>query len=151
MGGDHAPHAPVAGALLALAELGSDHSVTLVGRSQVIEDELHRLEAQQFDGFDASTNLAFLIFKQALLNFDAGVASAGALVAVVLANIVAAEMGAQIRTTSGPAIERAGDLAAVLTALNKGVRGMLTPAGGFAMRSKVAFMSADVKSVPSWN
>jgi sorbitol/mannitol transport system permease protein len=39
---------------------------------------------------DASTNVAFLIFKQALLNFDAGVASAGALFAVVLANIVAA-------------------------------------------------------------
>jgi sorbitol/mannitol transport system permease protein len=38
---------------------------------------------------DASTNVAFLIFKQALLNFDAGVASAGALLAVVLANIVA--------------------------------------------------------------
>ena len=37
-----------------------------------------------------------------------------------LANIVAAEMGAQIRTTSGPAIERAGDLAAVLTSLVKG-------------------------------
>ena len=39
---------------------------------------------------DASTNMAFLIFKQALLNFDAGVASAGALFAVVLANIAAA-------------------------------------------------------------
>jgi sorbitol/mannitol transport system permease protein len=37
----------------------------------------------------ASTNVAFLIFKQALLNFDPGVASAGALFAVVLANIVA--------------------------------------------------------------
>ena len=37
-----------------------------------------------------------------------------------LANIVAAEMGAQIRTTSGPAIERAGDLAAVLTSLSAG-------------------------------
>ena len=37
-----------------------------------------------------------------------------------LANIVAAELGAQIRTTSGPAIERAGDLAAVLTSLTKG-------------------------------
>ncbi len=37
-----------------------------------------------------------------------------------LANIVAAEMGAQIRTTSGPAIERAGDLAAVLTSLGSG-------------------------------
>jgi sorbitol/mannitol transport system permease protein len=36
---------------------------------------------------DASTNMAFLIFKQALLNFDAGVASAGALFAVILANI----------------------------------------------------------------
>ena len=39
---------------------------------------------------DASTNIAFLIFKQALLGFDVGVASAGALFAVVLANIVAA-------------------------------------------------------------
>jgi len=38
---------------------------------------------------DSSTNVAFLIFKQALLNFDAGVASAGALFAVILANIAA--------------------------------------------------------------
>ncbi len=38
---------------------------------------------------DASTNIAFLIFKQALMSFDAGVASAGALFAVVLANIAA--------------------------------------------------------------
>jgi sorbitol/mannitol transport system permease protein len=37
-----------------------------------------------------STNLAFLIFKQALMSFDIGVASAGALFAVVLANIAAA-------------------------------------------------------------
>ena len=36
-----------------------------------------------------STNLAFLIYKQALMNFDVGVASAGALFAVVLANIAA--------------------------------------------------------------
>ncbi|MCL1919200.1 MAG: Holliday junction branch migration DNA helicase RuvB [Peptococcaceae bacterium] len=34
-----------------------------------------------------------------------------------LANIIAAEMGVSIRVTSGPAIERAGDLAALLTAL----------------------------------
>ena len=38
---------------------------------------------------NASTNLTYLIFKQSLLNFDVGVASAGALFAVVLANIVA--------------------------------------------------------------
>ncbi|MFX3624539.1 MAG: Holliday junction branch migration DNA helicase RuvB [Ectobacillus sp.] len=37
-----------------------------------------------------------------------------------LANIIANEMGVNIRTTSGPAIERSGDLAAVLTALEPG-------------------------------
>ncbi|WP_325894845.1 carbohydrate ABC transporter permease [Grimontia sp. NTOU-MAR1] len=36
-----------------------------------------------------STNLAFLIFGQALMQFDVGVASAGGLIAVILANIVA--------------------------------------------------------------
>ncbi|MFC5774520.1 Holliday junction branch migration DNA helicase RuvB [Ectobacillus antri] len=37
-----------------------------------------------------------------------------------LASIIANEMGVNLRTTSGPAIERAGDLAAVLTALQPG-------------------------------
>lgn len=37
-----------------------------------------------------------------------------------LANIIAREMGANIRITSGPAIERAGDLAAILTNLKEG-------------------------------
>ena len=36
-----------------------------------------------------------------------------------LANIVAREMGVAIRTTSGPAIERPGDLAAILTNLQE--------------------------------
>ncbi len=38
---------------------------------------------------NASTNLTYMIFKQSLMNFDVGVASAGALFAIVLANIVA--------------------------------------------------------------
>lgn len=37
-----------------------------------------------------------------------------------LAGIIANEMGVNIRTTSGPAIERPGDLAAILTALQPG-------------------------------
>lgn len=37
-----------------------------------------------------------------------------------LANIIASEMGHNIRITSGPAIERAGDLASILTNLNAG-------------------------------
>ena len=36
-----------------------------------------------------------------------------------LANIIAAEMGVSVRTTSGPAIERPGDLAAILTGLQQ--------------------------------
>ncbi|MFW3613830.1 carbohydrate ABC transporter permease [Billgrantia antri] len=37
----------------------------------------------------ATTNLAFLIYIQALLDFDVGLASAGGVVAIILANIVA--------------------------------------------------------------
>jgi sorbitol/mannitol transport system permease protein len=37
----------------------------------------------------ATTNIPFLVYKQALLDFDVGGASAGGIVAVVLANIVA--------------------------------------------------------------
>ena len=37
-----------------------------------------------------------------------------------LACIIASEMGAAIKTTSGPVIERAGDLAAILTSLQAG-------------------------------
>ena len=39
---------------------------------------------------NATTNLAFLIYARALLQFDVGGASAGGMVAIVLANIVAA-------------------------------------------------------------
>ena len=37
-----------------------------------------------------------------------------------LANIMAAEMGGQLKTTSGPVLEKAGDLAAMLTNLERG-------------------------------
>jgi glycerol-3-phosphate acyltransferase PlsX len=45
MGGDHAPKAPVAGALEALAELDSAHSIQLVGRRADIEAQLTALGA----------------------------------------------------------------------------------------------------------
>lgn len=43
MGGDHAPHAPVAGALLALAELDPAHVIQLVGRTAVVTGALDAL------------------------------------------------------------------------------------------------------------
>jgi glycerol-3-phosphate acyltransferase PlsX len=53
MGGDFAPRATVAGALLALAELDPAHTVQLVGQSAVVEAQLRAL----LDGeFAASAN-----------------------------------------------------------------------------------------------
>jgi glycerol-3-phosphate acyltransferase PlsX len=48
MGGDFAPQATVAGALLALAELDPAHSIQLVGRSAVVEEQLRSLLAGDF-------------------------------------------------------------------------------------------------------
>src|SRR6476659_4826043 len=43
MGGDHAPQATVAGALLALAELDPTHTIQLVGSTPVVEAQLRSL------------------------------------------------------------------------------------------------------------
>ena len=42
MGGDYAPAATVAGALLALGEFGTAHTIQLIGREEVIRDEVER-------------------------------------------------------------------------------------------------------------
>ena len=43
MGGDHAPRAPLAGAVEALAELDAAHTIQLVGRKAVVADHLQQL------------------------------------------------------------------------------------------------------------
>jgi len=48
MGGDFAPKAPIAGALLALQELDESHVVQLVGRTAVIESQLKDLLSGEF-------------------------------------------------------------------------------------------------------
>lgn len=53
-----------------------------------------------------------------------------------LATVIANEMGANIRTTSGPAIERPGDLASVLTALEPGKCCLLTKSTACRKRLK---------------
>ena len=51
MGGDHAPRAPIAGALRALAELPPHHNIELVGRSAVVQAELNALLDGELSGF----------------------------------------------------------------------------------------------------
>jgi len=51
MGGDFAPRAPVAGALLALAELPAEHTIELVGRTDVIQGALDELLGGEFASY----------------------------------------------------------------------------------------------------
>lgn len=58
MGGDHAPTATIAGALLALRELGPGHHIQLVGRSDVVRAALDAQLAGEFSSLgDASARL----------------------------------------------------------------------------------------------
>lgn len=50
MGGDFAPNAPIAGALLALAELDQTHSIQLVGRADLIQSTLNLMLAGEHAG-----------------------------------------------------------------------------------------------------
>jgi glycerol-3-phosphate acyltransferase PlsX len=51
MGGDFAPQATVAGALLALAELDPAHCIQLVGSTPVIEEQLRSLLAGELSSY----------------------------------------------------------------------------------------------------
>jgi glycerol-3-phosphate acyltransferase PlsX len=61
MGGDRAPRAPIAGALRALAELGDDDIVQLVGRPEVIEDTIRDLLATELAGGEFSRERVVII------------------------------------------------------------------------------------------
>ena len=50
MGGDFAPAAPIGGALLAIAELGADDRIQLVGREETIREQLRVHLAGEYAG-----------------------------------------------------------------------------------------------------
>ena len=53
MGGDYAPAAPIGGALLAIAELGADDRIQLVGREEIIREQLRAHLAGEYAGSEA--------------------------------------------------------------------------------------------------
>ena len=56
MGGDFAPNAPIAGALLALQELDEAHRVQLVGKQQVVSQQIDALLAGELSSAAAAKN-----------------------------------------------------------------------------------------------
>src|SRR4051812_10608891 len=67
MGGDFAPKAPIAGALLALQELAKAHTVQLVGQSAVIESELSALLSGELSRAAAVRNRVQIVEPQGII------------------------------------------------------------------------------------
>jgi glycerol-3-phosphate acyltransferase PlsX len=70
MGGDFAPQAPVSGALLALSELDSAHTIQLVGQTAVIEQELARQLAGEFAALSAQRSRIEIIEAPDVIAMD---------------------------------------------------------------------------------
>lgn len=89
-----------------------------------LELSLRPTRLQQYIGQDALKNNLSVFIEAAKMREEAldhvilhGPPGLGK---TTLANIIASEMNVNIKTTSGPAVERAGDLAAILSSLEPG-------------------------------
>lgn len=99
-------------------------ATTLDDDEQLLERSLRPSRLEDFVGQAATKEHLSIILDAAKGRGEAAdhllFAGSPGLGKTTLANIVASELGVGLKTTSGPAIERAGDLAAILTNLQEG-------------------------------
>lgn len=94
------------------------------GDDQILERALRPTRLQDFVGQQATREHLSIILSAAKGRSETAdhllFAGSPGLGKTTLAHIVASELGAGLKSTSGPALERAGDLAAILTNLQEG-------------------------------
>jgi len=105
-------------------EVANTRDATVMDDEQQFELSLRPARLAEYIGQRRATDNLGIFIKAALKRREAldHVLLSGppGLGKTTLANIIAAEMGAELRSTAGPVIEKAGDLAALLTNLQEG-------------------------------
>ncbi len=96
---------PVVGEMAGEARLRPQRLVEYIGQQQICDNLVIAIEASQGRGE---------ALDHVLVSGPPGLGKTS------LAHIIAAEMGVRVHQTSGPVIDKAGDLAAILTALEPG-------------------------------
>ena len=104
--------------------MGVDRNLRNIESDKEFESRIRPQALQNFSGQDKIVANLKIFIKAALMRGDSldhtllhGPPGLGK---TTLANIIANEMGAQLKVTSGPVLDKPGDLAGLLTNLNPG-------------------------------
>ena len=104
--------------------MGVDRNLRNIESDKEFEGKIRPQALSNFAGQDKIVSNLKIIIKAALMRGDSLdhtlLHGAPGLGKTTLANIIANEMGAQLRVTSGPVLDKPGDLAGLLTNLNPG-------------------------------